>query len=90
LALVELPRGPTVTQLASGFGMSEARDLSQRIETSYLRQFEGFPEETRRLLLVAAAEPVGDPLLLQGACERLGSHCRRWMPRRDYSLCRSA
>ena len=72
LALLELPRGLTVTQLASGFGMSEARDLSQRIETSYLRQFEGFPEETRRLLLVAAAEPVGDPLLLQGACERLG------------------
>ena len=30
------------------------------------------PEDARRLLLVAAAEPVGDPLLLQRACERLG------------------
>ena len=72
LALLELPRGLTVTQLADGFGMLEGRDLAKRIETSYLRQLEGFPEDARRLLLVAAAEPVGDPLLVRGACERLG------------------
>ena len=72
LALLELPRGLTATQLASGFAMLEARDLAKRIETSYLRQLEGVPEETRRLLLVAATEPIGDPLLLLGACERLG------------------
>ncbi len=72
LALVELPRGLTPTQLAGGFGMAEARDLSKRIEDSYARRLETLPEDARRLLLVAAAEPVGDPLLLQRACERLG------------------
>jgi DNA-binding CsgD family transcriptional regulator len=72
LALLELPRGLTPTQLAGGFGMPEARDLSSRIEQSYVRRLETLPETARRLLLVAAAEPVGDPLLLQRACERLG------------------
>ena len=72
LALLELPRGLTPTQLAGGFGMPEARDLSRRIEESYLRRLETVPEDARRLLLVAAADPVGDPLLLQRACERLG------------------
>jgi DNA-binding CsgD family transcriptional regulator len=72
LALLELPRGLTPTQLAGGFGMPEARDLSRRIEKSYVRRLETLPETARRLLLIAAAEPVGDPLLLQRACERLG------------------
>ncbi|MGH2741930.1 MAG: AAA family ATPase, partial [Thermoleophilaceae bacterium] len=72
LALVELPRGLTPTQSAGGFGMPEARDLSKRIEKSYIQRLEALPEDARRLLLVAAAEPVGDPLLLQRASERLG------------------
>ena len=72
LALLELPRGLTPTQLAGGFGMPEARDLSKRIENTYAQRLEALPEYARRLLLVAAAEPVGDPLLLQRACDRLG------------------
>jgi predicted ATPase len=72
LALLELPRGLTPTQLAGGFGIPEARDLSKQIEKSYVRRLEALPEDARRLLLVAAAEPVGDPLLLQRACQRLG------------------
>ena len=72
LALLELPRGLTPTQLAGGFGMPKARDLSKRIEDSYIRRLEALPADARHLLLVAAAEPVGDPLLLQRACERLG------------------
>jgi DNA-binding CsgD family transcriptional regulator/tetratricopeptide (TPR) repeat protein len=72
LALLELPRGLTPTQLAGGFGMPEAPDLSKRIEDSYLRQLEALPTDARRLLLMAAADPVGDPLLLRRACERLG------------------
>jgi DNA-binding CsgD family transcriptional regulator len=72
LALLELPRGLTPTQLAGGFGMPEARDLSKQIENSYARRLETLPDYARRLLLVAAAEPLGDPLLLQRACDRLG------------------
>jgi DNA-binding CsgD family transcriptional regulator len=72
LGLVELPRGMTTTELAGGFGVPGAHGLAGRIEASYVRRFEGLPEDARRLLLVAAAEPVGDPLLLVRASERLG------------------
>jgi len=71
LALLELPRGLTTTELAGGFGMPAGDSLSGRIEESYARRFETLPDDARRLLLVAAAEPVGDPLLLQRGCERL-------------------
>jgi DNA-binding CsgD family transcriptional regulator len=72
LALLELPRGLTATQMAGGFGMPGAHALSGRIEESYIQRLDALPEDARRLLLVAAAEPVGDPLLLQRASERLG------------------
>ena len=72
LALLELPRGLTPTQLAGGFGDPDGTRLSERIEGSFVRRLETLPEDARRLLLVAAAEPVGDPLLLRRACERLG------------------
>jgi DNA-binding CsgD family transcriptional regulator/tetratricopeptide (TPR) repeat protein len=72
LALLELPRGLTPTQLAAGFGMPEAGDLPSRIEKTYIGRLQALPHAARRLLLVAAAEPIGDPLLLQRACERLG------------------
>jgi DNA-binding CsgD family transcriptional regulator/tetratricopeptide (TPR) repeat protein len=72
LALVELPPGLTPTQLAGVFGIPEARDVSKRIENHYARRVEALPEAARRLLLVAAAEPLGDPVLLHRACERLG------------------
>jgi DNA-binding CsgD family transcriptional regulator len=72
LALLELPRGLTPTQLAGGIAVREATDVSNWIEKSYIRRLEPLPEDARRLLLLAAAEPVGDPLLLQRACEHLG------------------
>src|SRR3954452_20365436 len=72
LALLELPRGLTARQLAGGFGLVEAQGLAGRIEESFVRRFETLSDDARRLLLVAAAEPVGDPLLLLAASERLG------------------
>jgi DNA-binding NarL/FixJ family response regulator len=72
LALLELPRGWTAPQLASGFGMLGTEALSGRIEETFARRLEALPQDSRLLLLVAAAEPVGDPLLLLRASERLG------------------
>src|SRR3954463_11967127 len=72
LALLELPRGLTSAELAGGFGFPEVMPLASRIEQSFLRQLESLPSETRRLLLTAAAEPVGDVTLLWRAAGRLG------------------
>jgi DNA-binding CsgD family transcriptional regulator len=72
LALLELPRGLTAAQLAGGFGLPDAPGLSGRIEDSFRRRLAELPAETRWLLLVASAEPVGDPLLVWRAAARLG------------------
>ncbi len=72
LALLELPRGLTPAELAGGFGLLDAPGLSGRIEDSFRRRLAGLPADTQRLLLVAAAEPVGDPVLVWRAADRLG------------------
>ena len=72
LALLELPRGLTAAQLAGGFGLPGAQGLSGRIEESFARRLGALPEQAQRLLLLAAAEPTGDPLLVWRAAERLG------------------
>src|SRR5215213_7382012 len=72
LAILELPRGLAATQLPGAFGLPGAHPLSGRIEESFVRRLDALPEETRLLLLVAAAEPVDDPLLVWRAAERLG------------------
>ncbi|MFC6929070.1 AAA family ATPase [Actinomadura yumaensis] len=73
LALMELPRGLTVTQMAGGFGLLRSDTLPGRIEQSFLSRIGGLPEQARLLLLIAAAEPVGDPTLVWGAAGRLGA-----------------
>ena len=72
LALLELPRGLSATELAGGFGLLGAHALSGQIEESYVRRLAAMDKDARRFLLVAAAEPVGDPLLLLRAAENLG------------------
>ncbi len=72
LALLELPRGLTSAELAGGFGPPYALGLSGRLEDSFRRRFAGLPVDTQRLLMVAAAEPVGDPVLVWRAAGRLG------------------
>jgi DNA-binding CsgD family transcriptional regulator len=72
LALLELPRGLTAAQLAGGFGLTGTQALAGRIEESFVRRLGLLSDDGRLLLLVAAAEPVGDPLLLWRAAERLG------------------
>ncbi|MDX6410095.1 MAG: hypothetical protein QOE13_3166, partial [Gaiellaceae bacterium] len=72
LALLELPRGLSAAQLAGGFGLPGALSLEGRIEERFLERLGRLPDDTKRLLLTAAAEPLGDRLLLWRAAERLG------------------
>ena len=71
LALLELPRGRKPMAVAGGFGLPVEMPLTSRIEEGFVRQLEPLPAETRRLLLLAAAEPVGDVPLLWRAAEQL-------------------
>jgi DNA-binding CsgD family transcriptional regulator len=72
LALLELPRGCSPTELAGGFGWPEVRPGPHRIRENLLRRVESLPEPTRLLLAVAAADPTGDPALMRRAAGRLG------------------
>src|SRR5215831_12275796 len=80
LALLELPRGLTPVQLAGGFGLPFTAPLPSRIEDSFRRQLDALPEPTRRLLLVVAADPSGDPVLVRRAAGRLGIPARAARP----------
>ncbi|HEY0812411.1 MAG TPA: ATP-binding protein, partial [Pseudonocardia sp.] len=72
LALLELPRGLSPMLMAGGFGLSDAPTVSTMLEDSFVRRLTALPAQTCRLLLVAAAEPLGDPVLLFRAADRLG------------------
>ena len=76
LALLELPRGLSPAELAGGFGLpeelSQDHSLAGRIQESFLRRVEALPEASRLMVLLAAAEPVGDPALVWRAAARLG------------------
>src|SRR5215468_6186360 len=72
LALLELPRGRTPAELAGGFGLSGGPAVPGRIEQSFRKRLTPLPPPTRLLLLVAAAEPTGDPVLVWRAAAGLG------------------
>src|SRR3954451_7185846 len=72
LALMVPPSAITPTELAGGFGLPEALPPAGRIEEHFLRRLDGLPLDTRRLLLVAAADPTGDLALIWRAAARLG------------------
>jgi DNA-binding CsgD family transcriptional regulator len=72
LALLELPRQKSAAELAGGFGLMAAGDLPVHLEQHYNRLVDTLPDETQRLMLLAAADPVGDPTLVWRAAETLG------------------
>ncbi len=72
LALLELPRAWTTAELADGFAWVGAEPLAGRLEQGFLRRLETLPAGTRRLLVAAAAEPLGDPTILWRAAGTLG------------------
>jgi DNA-binding CsgD family transcriptional regulator len=89
LALLELPRGVTPAELAGGFGVPGAQGLpgvAGRIEGSFRRRLASLPETTQRLMLIAAAEPAGEPALVWTAAERLGIGAGAVAPAADAGL----
>ena len=86
LALLELPRGLSPTELAGGFGLPGVVPLSGRIEQSFRGQIDLLPASARRLLVLAAADPSGDPLLVRRAAERLGLPADAGGPAADAGL----
>ncbi len=64
LALLELPRGLDPAQLAGGLGLVGAQPVPARIEQGFRRRLDALPADARSLMLVAAAEPVGDMALV--------------------------
>jgi DNA-binding CsgD family transcriptional regulator len=72
LALLELPRALTPAELAGGFSFAGTSGLAGRLEESFLRRIGALPDETQTMLLLAAAESVGDMMLLKRAADDLG------------------
>jgi DNA-binding CsgD family transcriptional regulator len=86
LALVELPRELAAAQLAGGFGLPGAVVLPSSVEEMFRRRIEALPADSRRLLILAAAEPTGDPVLLWRAADRLGIGAAAARPAVDAGL----
>ncbi|MFE2088609.1 AAA family ATPase [Streptomyces sp. NPDC059460] len=83
LALLELPR---TAELAGGFGLPDAVPASGKVEASFRTRLRELPDRSRLLLLVAAAETTGDPVLLWRAAESLGINAEAAMPAEDADL----
>jgi DNA-binding CsgD family transcriptional regulator len=88
LALLELPRTWNAADLAGGFALPRYDLIAGRIEQSYLQRLESLPADTRLLALTAAAEPLGDPVLLRRAAENLGIDLAAAEPALDAGLLR--
>ena len=71
LALLELPRTWNAADIAGGFGLPGSQPVHSKIEQSYARRLVELPCDTQMLVLAAAAEPLGDPVLLHRAAETL-------------------
>src|SRR5262249_7648487 len=72
LALLELPRTWQADGLAGGFGLPAGQPVAGKIEHSYVQRLRLLPADTQLLVLTAAAEPLGDPVLLRRAADVLG------------------
>ncbi|QRP42742.1 AAA family ATPase [Amycolatopsis sp. FDAARGOS 1241] len=73
LALREFPRMANLPAFTGGFGVAgHGRPLSRRIERSFAARVSALPADTRLLLLIAAADPVGETAVLWRAAALLG------------------
>ncbi|MBP1818223.1 AAA family ATPase [Mycobacterium sp. OAE908] len=72
LAIIEVPRSVSATELSGGFWISGKRSSAAALEEGFVNRIKSLPAETQRLLLLAAAEPVGDAALFLRAAAHLG------------------
>jgi DNA-binding CsgD family transcriptional regulator len=86
LALLDLPRSRSAGELAGGFELPVATDLPRHLEDHYLERANELPEPTQRLLLLAAAEPMGDATLVWRAAHTLGIERSALGPAEDARL----
>jgi DNA-binding CsgD family transcriptional regulator len=86
LALLELWRGITSADLAGGFALPDAVDVPAQIEDRYRQRIDQLPATTQQLMLLAAADPVGDGALLWRAAARLGLALESAEPAGDAEL----
>jgi hypothetical protein len=86
LALLELSRGMTSAELAGGFALPDAVNVPAQIEERYRQRVGQLPATTQQLMLLAAADPVGDAALLWRAAARLGLALESAEPAADAEL----
>jgi hypothetical protein len=86
LALLELPGHMTAAELAGGFELLAAGDLPAHIEDHFLQRVSALPEATQRLMLLAAADPLGDATLIWRAGRRLDIDTSALAPAEDAEL----
>jgi hypothetical protein len=86
LALLDLPRSMSAAEPAGGFELLVATDLPRQLEDHYLQRAGELPEATQRLLLLAAAEPIGDATLVWRAAHGLGIERSSLAPAEDAEL----
>jgi DNA-binding CsgD family transcriptional regulator len=86
LALLDLPRRMSATELAGGFEVVAPTDLPRHLEDHYLQRAAELPEATQRLLLLGAAEPTGDATLVWRAAHGLGIDRSSLAPAEDAQL----
>jgi DNA-binding CsgD family transcriptional regulator len=86
LALLDLPRSLSADELAGGFELLPATDLPRQLEEQYHKRADELAEATQRLLLLAAAEPLGDATLIWRAAEALGIDSSSLAPAEDAQL----
>lgn len=72
LALVEWPRGLTLSELAGGFAMPTLMPFPSQLEEGFRRRLAELPALAQRFLTVASAEPTGDSVIVWRAASALG------------------
>jgi DNA-binding CsgD family transcriptional regulator len=80
LALLDLPRRLSPAGLAGGFGLPGVMPPAGRVQDAVARQLGDLPDQTRRLVRLAAADPTGDRALVWRAARHLGIPLRAAAP----------